>query len=175
MLLMGQNIDSFLGPATRERWRQFAAVLQACCPASRPPNVRNNPELELQNRAEAGCSRATQNQTMRIPVQRRHGVLLFLFCLPLFLHCVSEVRSQPVDIPDPALRFAIWVSLGRSGPVGDLTVRDMLSLTSLYAYSKGIHSIDGLEHAINLSELDLSWNGFTSLTLPAGRVPSVSV
>lgn len=70
--------------------------------------------------------------------------------------------AQVVEIPDPQLRRAIQIELGKLN--GDITVKDLESLTELDASGRGIKIITGLEHAVNLSVLDLGGNQLKSLT-----------
>ena len=85
---------------------------------------------------------------MTIPVHR------FTFILLIFLSIPSTSAAQTVNIPDPNLRAAIAAELGKAS--GDpITTSDMAALTSLTARESNISDLTGLEHAINLTSLDL--------------------
>ena len=80
------------------------------------------------------------------------------------LLALCSVQAQVVEIPDGGLETAIREELGK--PAGAITVDEMGELTKLFACSRGIESIEGLEHAVNLTRLDLFENQLNSLTLP---------
>ena len=63
--------------------------------------------------------------------------------------------AKVVSIPDPNLAAAVRESLNMSSgePV---TTHSMLNLVGLEARNRGIKSLTGLEHAVNLKEVDLS-------------------
>jgi hypothetical protein len=68
----------------------------------------------------------------------------------------GDARSQTVDIPDAALAAAIRQTLNK--PTGDLTARDMESLTILDASAQtrgwgapAIGSLEGLQNARHLT------------------------
>ena len=77
-------------------------------------------------------------------------VLLFLICLSIPLTATAQI----VDIPDPNLRAAIEHWLGKD-PGATITVANMENLTTLLAPNANISDLTGLEHAINLTLLDL--------------------
>ena len=62
--------------------------------------------------------------------------------------------AQMVEIPDPNLRAAVEIALGKAS--GDtVTAPDMANLTRLEAPNANISDLTGLEHATNLTELSL--------------------
>lgn len=67
--------------------------------------------------------------------------------------------SGPVVIPDPALLAALRTALAK--PTGDITVEDMLTLTTLRIAGLGITDLTGLQAATNLRVLDIRRNNFT--------------
>ena len=71
-----------------------------------------------------------------------------------------------VLIPDANLEAAIRTALNI--PAGDVTNVDMLQLTSLTASNAGIVSLSGLQYAVNLQYLDLSYNQISDITPLAG-------
>ena len=67
----------------------------------------------------------------------------------------NAVAEAPVDIPNPNLRTAVETALGKAE--GDLiTPSEMTALTRLEAQNTNISDLTGLEHATNLTNLDLS-------------------
>ena len=68
-------------------------------------------------------------------------------------------QSQNVTIPDSGLRRAIQAALGRSeGSTTPITTTNLAGLTTLDASRRGIDNITGLEHATNLTTLNLRMN-----------------
>ena len=71
--------------------------------------------------------------------------------------------AQTVHIPDPKLRGALELALGKEA--GDaITQADMASLESFDAFESGIRNISGLEFAVNLTTLHLGINRVADLT-----------
>ena len=70
---------------------------------------------------------------------------------------------QTVNIPDPNLRAAIETALGKAAGA-PITVADMETLTSLIARDANISNLTGLEHATNLTDLDLIGNSISNLS-----------
>jgi choice-of-anchor C domain-containing protein len=64
------------------------------------------------------------------------------------------VSEAPVHFADADLEAAVEAALGISDP----TPADMLTLTELTANGSGITNLTGLEYAVNLTHLDLSYN-----------------
>lgn len=81
----------------------------------------------------------------------------------LLLFFVAQARPS-VWIPDPALRSAIEQTLG----VWDVTDQDMQGLIILSAAEAGIEDLTGLEYAVELRGLYLSWNNICDITPLAG-------
>ena len=79
-----------------------------------------------------------------------HVLLSLLMCLTLPLAATAQV----VDIPDPNLRTKIEETLGKAAGA-TITTSDMERLTRLEARNANISDLTGLEHATNLTELDL--------------------
>ena len=67
---------------------------------------------------------------------------------------VSFVPSPVVRIPDANLRAAIEAALGKASGA-PITQAEMATLTRIDAPNEGIRSLTGLEHAINLTRLEL--------------------
>lgn len=85
--------------------------------------------------------------------------------VPFYVGDISPACSahdQVVAVPDAALRQAIVNALSLPGDT--LTCGDMARLTELWATNFGIASLEGLQYALNLSMLGLSWNEITDLS-----------
>jgi len=85
----------------------------------------------------------------------------------------NPAATQVVNIPDPGLLAAIRVALNK--PTGDITVADMESLTGLDASRQArghdaplIHSLEGLQTARNLTQLNLNGGGVDSPNIATG-------
>ena len=72
-----------------------------------------------------------------------------------------------VDIPDSNLRTAIEKALGKASGV-TITTEDMKRLTQLIAPNASITDLTGLEHATNLTLLNLSDNSISDISPLAG-------
>jgi len=69
--------------------------------------------------------------------------------------------SLLVHFCDPNLEAAVREAIDK--PNGDIYQSDLLGLTSLNAFSRGIVNIAGLEHCINLENLMLEYNNIVDL------------
>jgi len=76
------------------------------------------------------------------------------------------LAEELVNIPDTNLKEAIEVELGVSDP----NAADMLKLTFLPAWDRGITDITGLEYATNLTELYLYDNQLSDISSISGLV-----
>ena len=76
-----------------------------------------------------------------------------------------QILADIVDIPDPNLARVIRRKLGL-GSRADITKKAMLELTTLNASRRApeIDSIAGLEHATNLTTLNLDYNSINDIT-----------
>ena len=89
----------------------------------------------------------------------RFSILLFVLLGVCLSTGAAEARrydvaagvEEPVHFADSQLRICIELHLGRADP----TPTEMLVLTHLYAAGKDIGELTGLEHAKNLTYLDL--------------------
>ncbi len=80
--------------------------------------------------------------------------LRFVFFLLTYLTLPLTVTAQVVDIPDSNLRAAVEKALGKaSGAI--ITAADMANLTHLEAKNTNINDLTGLQHATDLTRLDL--------------------
>jgi hypothetical protein len=73
---------------------------------------------------------------------------------------VDTRAAGAVTIPDLALLAALRTALAK--PTGDITVADLLTLTTLRIAGLGISDLTGLENATNLRILDVRRNNFTN-------------
>ena len=80
--------------------------------------------------------------------------LRFTFFLLIFLTLPLTVTAQVIDIPDPNLRAAVEKALGKTSGA-TIIVANMASLTRLEARNANISDLTGLEHATNLTILNL--------------------
>ena len=90
-------------------------------------------------------------------------VVSLIFTGILFLVPHQITSAQTVDIPDPSLRAALALTLGKDVET-DITQADMASLESLDAFESGIRNLTGLEFAINLIELRLGLNAISDIS-----------
>ena len=81
-------------------------------------------------------------------------LLYMVLCFPLF--------AEMVDIPDPNLRAAVREALDLPASAV-LTDDNLWQLRGLSAEGRNITTLDGLEHAIGLRELDLRRNNIEDL------------
>ncbi|MFD0621354.1 leucine-rich repeat domain-containing protein [Paenibacillus sp. GCM10027629] len=93
------------------------------------------------------------------------SLLIFIFVLSLALpgQASMEAFSQEPVIKDGNLDQAIHSWLGKKGNE-PLTKADLESLTVVSLAGKGIKDLQGLEYAVNITELDLDRNEITDLT-----------
>ena len=89
--------------------------------------------------------------------------LRFAFFLLICLTLLLSVTARVVDIPDPNLRAAVENALGKV-PGTTITVADMATLTVLNASEANITDLTGLEHATNLTVLELGGNNISELS-----------
>ena len=109
-----------------------------------------------------------QNMHPRVGSHPIIKVLLFsLLCLG-FIVFPGVVSAQVVDIPDPGLRAAIAQALDKA-PGETITRAEMEALVELQAGGRGITDLRGIEFAINLTELWLSFNSLSDLS-PLGSL-----
>ena len=85
------------------------------------------------------------------------------------IHMLQELAAVEVEIPDPNLERAIRERLGLLDVIS-LTQADMLQLGGLDAKGKQITDLTGLEHATNLTWLDLGDNDIRDLHPIAGLI-----
>ena len=79
----------------------------------------------------------------------------------------NAVAVPPLDIPDPNLRAAVENALNKS-PGEPIAPEEMATLDWLTAYDANISDLTGLEHATNLTGLDLGNNTISDITAVAG-------
>ena len=93
-----------------------------------------------------------------IPTLERRGVIVYFGTTA----AADDIAVEGVNIPDPNLRAAIETTLGKAAGAS-ITVADMEALTSLTARDANISNLTGLEHATNLTTLDLINNNISDL------------
>ena len=86
---------------------------------------------------------------------------------PLQFTATGVLLSASVAIPDAALHAEIASALGKSLS-SNLTISDMLKLTTLTANSANIRELIGLQHASNLTTLSLNDNNLSNIAPVAG-------
>ena len=91
--------------------------------------------------------------SVHVPALKRRGVTITF----------DAVITEPVDIPDPNLRAAIEAELGKSSGATITTV-DMETLTGFRANNANIRDLTGLEHATNLTWLNLRFNAISDIS-----------
>lgn len=74
---------------------------------------------------------------------------------------LSAAPARAVTIADPGLEGALRAQLDK--PQGPITEADMQTLTLLDASNRNINVLDGLEHAVNLTWLNLGKNSIENL------------
>ena len=80
--------------------------------------------------------------------------LRFNFFLLMYLTLPLTATGQVVSIPDPNLRAAIETTLGKAAGA-PITTDEVATLTRLEAQNANISDLTGLEHATDLTFLDL--------------------
>lgn len=93
-------------------------------------------------------------------------MILLLICVSQAAAGRGEQKYGPVHFADPNLELAVELKLGISDP----NRNDMLNLTKLTAYGKGIIDITGIGYAVNLTYLDLHDNQLTSISSEVGNL-----
>ena len=90
--------------------------------------------------------------------------LRLIITLGLLVYIVlgSVVLAQPVHFPDPILRSAVAEKIGVDP--ARITAVDLRSLRSLTVRGRGIENLEGLQHARNLTSLDLAYNLISDIT-----------
>ena len=93
------------------------------------------------------------------------------FFLLMYLILPLTATAQIVNIPDSNLRAAVEAALGKASGA-TITTDEMATLIRLDASDAGIHDLNGLEAATNLTELDLGNNSIADISA-LGRLNSV--
>jgi len=88
-------------------------------------------------------------------------------CLVLCLYGVvpgqAAVSAAGIDdIPDAALRALIRETLNR--PYGHIALGDLVDVRRLSGRQRGISDISGIQHLVNLSQIDLAGNSISDLS-----------
>lgn len=100
--------------------------------------------------------------------------LRFTLFLLVYFPIRSIATAQTVDIPDPNLRDYIERVLNKAA--GDpITVTEMATLTFLDPWGEDIRDLTGLDHAINLTDLNLNRNSISDISPVAGLTSLTSL
>jgi Leucine-rich repeat (LRR) protein len=90
-------------------------------------------------------------------LQRRGVEIFFGSQNPVSKSLIQQRDAGLVlNFPDPGLEAAIREAIGK--PSGDIRSFDLIRLSSLDANDRGIKSLKGIQHCVNLSALDLKDN-----------------
>jgi parallel beta-helix repeat protein len=84
---------------------------------------------------------------------------------------ISLAADEVVTFPDPNLEAAIRDAIGK--PTGDIYQSDLDNLTSLYADSRNIIDLTGLEHCTSLTWLRLGFNQISNIS-PVSNLTSLT-
>ena len=101
------------------------------------------------------------------PMVERFAVSLgvsALFQGPAVAACVEP--AEVVTVLDAGLRAAMREALAL--PDGDITCQHMRSLEELNAFGRGVTDLEGIQHAVNLTNLNLRENNISRIDLLAG-------
>ena len=79
-----------------------------------------------------------------------------------FYNNYTETEEQPVNFPDENLEQAIRDAIGKQ--TGDIYPSDMKGLEELYAGTKGIENLTGIEYCEDLRTLDLIKNSISDIS-----------
>lgn len=97
----------------------------------------------------------------------KKAFLRFTLFLLVYLSTRLTATAQTVEIPDPSLRDYIEGVLNKAA--GDpITVTEMATLTFLDPWGEDISDLTGLDHAINLTHLNLNRNSISDISPVAG-------
>ena len=102
------------------------------------------------------------NKSVSLRVIDVHGNFVRSDNFPLDITTIS--LNSVVIFPDTNLRLKITETLGKPSDA-TITVRDMLTLTTLNANNADINEIEGLQYAYNLTTLTLNNNNITDVDL----------
>jgi hypothetical protein len=78
----------------------------------------------------------------------------------------SALAETTVTFADSGLESAVRAALVQ--PTGDLTEADVSSITTLVASAQGVRDLEGLQHAVGLTSLDLSNNRIADIAPLSG-------
>jgi Leucine-rich repeat (LRR) protein len=114
-------------------------------------------------RCKVPCTKqCTNNYDTEIKVGQALQMGRYKAALQAAIAGLTEVDlTAPIVIQDVYLRDSIKTTLGITG---DLTLGDMLKLTTLNSKSGGVRSLEGLQYANNLVTLDITGNAITDFS-----------
>ena len=97
----------------------------------------------------------------------KKGFLRFTLFLLICLSIRLTAAAQTVNIPDPTLRDYIERVLDKAAGT-PITVTEMATLTFLDPWGEDISDLTGINHAINLTDLNLNRNSISDISAVAG-------
>lgn len=99
-----------------------------------------------------------------------HNILILLFCSLLLFQCKTTLPtgSDPNAVTFSDINFELVIRESVNKHSGDITKSDMLTITYLEGWSKGIISIDGIEYCENLEVINLWDNQISDISALAG-------
>ena len=86
---------------------------------------------------------------------------IFLFLDIALVASLSSCRPEGVSFPDSNLEAVIRKAIAK--PKGPILISDLERITRLSCKARGITEVKGVEHCINLTELDLSGNSISDI------------
>jgi Leucine-rich repeat (LRR) protein len=93
-------------------------------------------------------------------------VIVVVSLLTLLIPTPVVKADSVVIFPDPNLEAAIRGAIDK--PSGDICESDLIGLTDLWASSRGISNLTGLEHCTDLTMLYLDWNEISDISPLSG-------
>ena len=102
-------------------------------------------------------------------LKKQKFVLLLIFAVCVFYSSISApvFGQTAINMPDPGLAAAVRDALGLAA-TDPITDTALLGLTRLEADTRNISDLTGLEHATNLTYLDLTDNLITNVSALSG-------
>ena len=92
----------------------------------------------------------------------RNSIVLILFSLLITYSCKNSTSSENSEFfTDPNFEIVIRDALNK--PSGDITESDLLTITQIDGWSRGITNIDGIEYCENLEVINLRDNNINNI------------
>ena len=128
----------------------------------------DRPRVQGRNDSPSTDRPVIRRWTMRTQEILRPLVLMAALTLGLPQRTFAE---DPVRFGDLNLKAAVEAELGKTNP----TPTDMLALTTLNAYRRGVTDLKGLEYATNLTRVQLEGNQVSDLSPLFGLIQLTSL